>query len=505
MSELKNLHNSETQDTSFDHVMKYTGIFGGVQGLKMIMSVLRLKLTTIFLGSTGLGLISVYNSISDFIVSSCNFGIPLNTTRVAGELFEEGSEEEIEHFVAIVRTWIMWSAILAASICALFSPMLSYAFFSHDWHHWPQILLIIPIVVCYIIAEGECAILKGLRQVRKVAIIETLLALLTVVLTIPFYYLWGLHGIAFGLISCGVASVLLHFNYSLPLVGLRILPPSRDTFVEGLPLIQKGIPYIIAGIANSGLMMAIPAIMLLTSTMDEVGLYRAGFAIIVGYAGIAFVALEADYFPRLSSVCHNKERMNVTINQQIDVCVMFVTPILILLVLFMPWVLRVLYKPEFLVIHDMAVCAVYYTFLRANYLPIGYVTLARGDSILYLFMEVLYDIFFGILLYFAYRSFGLLGTGVALSVGALYDFTCILLVYGWKYGCKIHHRTMFRSLVQFALLTTAVTFCLQKQVELRYFFGGVAFILSVVFGFRSVAKSSAFFRRIILRVRRTEK
>ena len=32
MTELKNLHNPETNDTSYDHVLKYTGTFGGVQG-----------------------------------------------------------------------------------------------------------------------------------------------------------------------------------------------------------------------------------------------------------------------------------------------------------------------------------------------------------------------------------------------------------------------------------------------------------------------------------------
>ena len=56
MDELKNLHNPETNDTSFDHVLKYTSIFGGVQGLKMLLGMARRKLTTLILGSWGLGL-----------------------------------------------------------------------------------------------------------------------------------------------------------------------------------------------------------------------------------------------------------------------------------------------------------------------------------------------------------------------------------------------------------------------------------------------------------------
>ena len=54
MSELENLHNEETNDTSYDHVLKYTGVFGGVQGLKMLMSFARNKLTSVFLGEFGL-------------------------------------------------------------------------------------------------------------------------------------------------------------------------------------------------------------------------------------------------------------------------------------------------------------------------------------------------------------------------------------------------------------------------------------------------------------------
>ena len=85
-----------TQDDSYRHVLKYTGVFGGVQGLKMLVSVARNKLTSVFLGSFGVGLISVYNSITEFLVSASNMGVPLNATRRSGELFEVGTNEEIE-------------------------------------------------------------------------------------------------------------------------------------------------------------------------------------------------------------------------------------------------------------------------------------------------------------------------------------------------------------------------------------------------------------------------
>ena len=384
MDELKNLHNAETSDTSYDHVLKYTGIFGGVQGLKMLISVARMKLTAVILGGIGMGLITVYNRVFEFLNSASNMGIPLNATRKTSELFEEGTEEQITHQVMVIRTWVLWSALLSVLICLFFSPVISYFFFEKDWHHWLEVMIIAPVAVCNIIAEGECAILKGLRQVRKVAIIETLLAPGTLICTIPLYYLFGIHGIIIGLIACGILSAVMHFSFSLRLVSYKVRPLSQKTFCEGLPLIKVGIPYVLAGVANAGLQMVIPAIILVHHTMKEVGHYNAGWTLMIGYSGLVFMALESDYFPRLSSVNNDKRRMNDTINQQIDACTLILAPLLILLVVFMPFVLRMLYEEEFLVVTGMATLSVFYPLLRCMSLPIGYSILAKGHILVIL-------------------------------------------------------------------------------------------------------------------------
>ncbi len=51
----------EKKDDSYSHILKYTGIFGGVQGLNILMSVVRNKLVAIILGPEGMGLISLFS------------------------------------------------------------------------------------------------------------------------------------------------------------------------------------------------------------------------------------------------------------------------------------------------------------------------------------------------------------------------------------------------------------------------------------------------------------
>ena len=501
MDELKNLHNAETSDTSYDHVLKYTGIFGGVQGLKMLVSVARMKLTAVILGGIGMGLITVYNRVFEFLNSASNMGIPLNATRKTGELFEEGTEEQITHQVMVIRTWVLWSALLSVLICLFFSPVISYFFFEKDWHHWLEVMIIAPVAVCNIIAEGECAILKGLRQVRKVAIIETLLALGTLICTIPLYYLLGIHGVIIGLIACGILSAILHFSFSLRLVSYKVRPLSQRTFCEGLPLIKVGIPYVLAGVANAGLQMVIPAIILVHHTMKEVGHYNAGWTLMIGYSGLVFMALESDYFPRLSSVNNDKWRMNDTINQQIDACTLILAPLLILLVVFMPFVLRVLYEEEFLVVTGMATLSVFYPLLRCISLPIGYSILAKGHSIAYFVLEVIYDVLLGLLIWWCYNSFGLTGAGLALSVGALYDVVLYFLFCHFRYGFVFRRSTLLFCIGQLICLLTAVEYCflVSPSVEQKYTIGGIAIVVSSTLCIYQLLHRSDFAKRIVRR------
>lgn len=492
MDQLKNLHNAETGNTSYDHVLKYTGIFGGVQGLKMLVGIMRRKLTSLILGSWGMGLFNAYNSVSEFLKNAGNMGIPLNATRKTGELFEKGTEEEIEHLVMVIRTWVLWSALLSVLVCLFFSPVISYFYFDGDWHRWPAVMSISLVAVSNIIAEGECSILKGLRQTRTVALIETILVVGTLVCTIPMYYLLGIRGVIVGLVACGLLSVAAHMFFSLRLVRYQVKPFSKRTFSEGLPLIKVGIPYVTAGIFNSVLTMAIPAIILAYNTMKEVGHYDAGYSLMVGYAGIVLLALESDYFPRLSSLQNDRLRMNNAINQQIDVCVLILTPFLILLVMFMPLVLQLLYKEEFLVVEGMATLSVFYSFLRCISLPMGYSVLAKGHSIAYLILEICYDVFFGLLIWWCYRTFGLVGAGIAFSVGALYDVVVYFFYCHIRYGFEFRRSTLFFCIGQFVCLIAAVEYCylVSPSPQQKYIIGSIIFAVSSALSLRRLLKRS---------------
>lgn len=455
-----------------------------MQGIKMLASLIRNKLSSHLLGTVGFGLIGIYNSITEFVTSCTNCGIPINTTRCSSELYEENDVRQLEDFACTIRTWCVWTAVAALIFTVLLSPILSYFFFDHRWDRWQEVVMLAPIPMLLLLTEGECSLLKGMRRLKWVASIESLSALTTLLTTIPFYYFMRLRGIVLALILSTLCGALLHFYFSTKVLPYRIRPFSWSVIRDGWPLVRQGLPYVVAGITTSGYTMLVPIIITATGALSDVGLYRAAYALMAGYSGLAFVALEADYYPRLSGAVHDRTLMNECINQQVRVCVMLVTPLLILLAVCLPWIIHILYTAEFLAVEQMALCAVFYSFFRALMLPVAYTALAKGESLVFLSMEVAYSVVSCLIVWGCWIAWGLLGLGVALSLSALFDMSMILLCYGRRYGCKFTRSTVSAALVQGMLLSLVLAACLQPVLWVRFAVSLPVLALSVWKGFR---------------------
>ena len=103
--------------SALDHVLKYTGVFGGVQGLNILMSIVRTKLTSYLLGPIGFALMGVYVSVSEFVSSTSNLGVPFASVRHLSEVFARGDSREVSHWVLVIRTWCFWISLFAALLC----------------------------------------------------------------------------------------------------------------------------------------------------------------------------------------------------------------------------------------------------------------------------------------------------------------------------------------------------------------------------------------------------
>ena len=76
-------------------------------------------------------------------------------------------------------------------------------------------------------------------------------------------------------------------------------------------------------------------------------------------------------------------------------------------------------------------------FFKVLTLPVAYITLARGKSLIYLFLETSYFIVFVLLIIFGYEHWGLIGTGVAITLAHVFDYLMINGIARWLYRYKM--------------------------------------------------------------------
>ena len=201
---------SEKRDDSYGHILKYTSIFGGVQGLNILISLVRNKIVALLLGPSGMGLISLFNSTIQLLSQATNLGISFSAVRNVSELFDAGDEARITHFIKVVRAWSLLTGLFGMLLCIVIGPMLSD--FTFSWgNHTLHFVLLSPLVALLAITGGETAILKGARQLKSLAAIQVYSILAALIITIPIYYFFGQAGIVPVMVLMGLATLLLTF------------------------------------------------------------------------------------------------------------------------------------------------------------------------------------------------------------------------------------------------------------------------------------------------------
>lgn len=520
------------KDNSYAHILKYTGIFGSVQGLNILAGVVRNKFTALFLGPSGMGLLSLFNSASTFLSSACNLGIPTSGVKVIADRLEDGNDSEdcsetgaseetigsggvdeslsgekgvggvaevtvsqaVEESVCLVRSFSALAATLGALLCALLGPLFNV--FAFSWgNHTLHFVLLAPTVFFTILAGGEISVLKALGKLKALAMQASALALLSLFFSVPVYWKLGEKGILAVLFFIAFSQWLLNFRYSRRAVGFR-LEFSKKELLTGAPLVRLGVSFVLAGMVNSGAELLVRAFLDTQGDLEMVGLFNAGVTIVIVYAGIVFSVMESDYYPRLSAVSGTRldaqviERRNVIVNRQLEVNVLLMGPIAVVVILALPIGIPLLYDSKFLGMLAMTQVASASMLFKAVYLPIEYLPLSRGESKIFLAQECFCVVLLVLCEMAGYVLGGLTGLGAGIVVAYGVETLAVLVFSRLYYRFSLSSRGRYAILVHLvAVLLVLGVATIDYHRFLYWFLGGLVLMASVAYSMCLVRKS----------------
>lgn len=465
------------KDDSYSHILKYTGIFGGVQGLNILVGIIRNKLVAMILGPEGMGLMSLFNSTIKLVSDSTNLGISMSAVREISEAYEVGDEEKVRHIVKLIRVWSLMTALLGMFICIVLSPLLNKWTFTWG-EHTLHFILLSPVVALTAIMGGELAILKGTRQLKHLAVLSVYGMIGALVTSVPLYYYWHEKAIIPSLIIIAFIQLLFTVVYSYRLFPLH-LSSNRQIFGEGMGMVKLGVAFVLAGIMGSGAEFVIRSFLNNVADLSVVGLYNAGYMMTMTYAGMVFQAMETDYFPRLSSVRESGEAMNVVVNRQIEVSVLLISPLLVAFIVGAPILLPLLYSGKFLPVMGMMKITILAMYIRAIVLPIEYIALSKGDSRTYLFLELVYDVAVVAFVLLGYQVLGLTGTGIGIALSGALGLLVDLAYTKYKYGYQLSKPVVLYCMIQIPLGFCAYMMTLAIGGIFYWLVGGLFVLVSL--------------------------
>lgn len=468
------------KDDSYSHILKYTGIFGGVQGLNILIGVVRNKLVAMILGPEGMGLMSLFNSTIKLVSDSTNLGISMSAIRDISEAYEQEDEEKVRHIVKLIRVWSLLTALLGMFICIALSPLLNKWTFTWG-DHTLHFILLSPVVALTAIMGGELAILKGTRQLKHLAVLSVYSMIGALVFSVPLYYIWREQAIVPSLFVIALIQLLFTILYSYRLFPLR-LSSNAKMIGEGMGMVKLGIAFVLSGILGSGAEFVIRSYLNNIGDLAIVGLYNAGYMMTMTYAGMVFQAMETDYFPRLSAVRGIGDEMNLVVNRQIEVSILLVSPLLVAFIVGAPILLPLLYSGKFMPVIGMMKITLLAMYVRAITLPIEYIALSKGDSKSYLFLELIYDVAVVAFVILGYQVLGLTGTGIGI---ALASAICLLVDLAYtKYKYQYH---LSKPVVLYCMIQIPLGFCAYMMTIALW--GVYYWIVGVLFTVISLAVS----------------
>ncbi len=454
-------------NNKYNVILKATSLFGGVQGLNILLNLIRTKIVAVLIGPGGVGLNAIYNESRELIHSTTNLGLDVSGVRGISSAYERmaAATDEVERVasrasitseVRLLRSWVLLLALLGTLLCMVCAAPLSRLSFGDYSHTWGYVLLA-PAVGLSTITCGELAVLKGLRRLKGIATVSLLNVLAGLVVTIPIYYIWGIDGVLPALLSLALACMIVTCAFGFNAERPRFVFTNQE-LRKGHKMLSVGFNFVVCSIIGHVAQFGILAYLNQHASQETVGLYSSAYALTMTYAGMVFTAIETDYFPRLSGIITNRiERADTLLRQQ-DVTLMLATPMLVAMIVALPLIVPLFLSGEFLAIIPMAQATTVGLLFRAAYLPNAYISLAAGDNKTFLAINIIGSIDI-LLVLVGYHYAGLLGMGVALTIQNFIDMALVMAISKWKYGVTFTLPRILLMCLQTLLLVGTYALC----------------------------------------------
>lgn len=474
------------KNSSYNRIIKATGIFGGSQLVSIVLGVLRTKIVALLIGTVGVGLIGVFQSIIDTVRSVTSLGLDTGAVKEIASAASSEDTQELSKSISIFKKWFLWTALIGFLSCIVFCLPISIWVFD-DVKYSMHIAALSVCVFLAILATGRSAILQGLSKISYMAKASLISAVGTILIVIPIYYFFGVYAVVPAL-ALGNLAWFFSVDYYYKKLNIRVVTVENKEIVEaGLNTLKLGIFIVLSTVLSTVSMLLIRTYLITDADVETAGLFQAVWTITNIYLALILKSMGTDYFPRLCGVIDKKREVRTLINEQTYIVLIIASPIIVGMLVFSELILPLLYSVEFSGAASLLQWQVLGTFFKVMAWPVAFILLAKNKGPLHFVTEC---IFYGVYLvvgYLLFPYYGLDALGIGYLIAYIVYFAAIFIMgrsisgFAWSSAvAKIVIVNVLMILFSFYIVYT--------HLEYAYISGGVIFILSLIYAYYNLRK-----------------
>lgn len=460
------------QRSSYGQILRATSIVGGGKVLTILVGLARSKALALLLGPAGIGIMGLLQGV--MTTGATLFGLGLGQSGVRQIAAADGDPAKLSTVRKALWRSNLVLGFVGLAVLWVFSEPIARLVFGEAGRAadvaWMGVGLLVSLI-----ATSQMALLQGMRRIGDMVKAGLAGALLGTAVGVAVVWWLGTEGIRWFVLATPLFSVLGSAWYAHKLPRAEAGEDPAQTFWEQWrEMASLGTFLMVTALAGSLTALAVRSILARELGVDAAGQFQAAYAISGQYLGLVLGAMAADYYPRLTSAIRDVESRNRTVNDQLEVALLLVAPLVLSIVALAPWMLTLLYNSDFQVAADVLRWQILGDVLKVATWALGFIILAQGDGRVFLISELSVHAVFIAALYLLLPILGLQAAGIASWVQYVYYFPLIWWIARRQYGFRMRVAGWF----YLGGLITAVAIVTASARWSEWVAGGVGVVLA---------------------------
>ncbi len=480
------------KESSYLDIFKSTSLFGSLQLFTIIISVIRSKFVAVLLGPTGMGLNGLLSSTTSLIIAFANLGISRSAVKNIAAASKDNEKGYLTTVVSslLLFTWV--TGIISTVLTFLFSEFLSKVTFGTVDYSFAFKWIAISILLNQLATSYE-SVLRGMHQVKLIASATLKGSISGLLISIPLYYIYGIKGIVPSIVVSSLTLCVINLFYYKKL-GLRTSLTDRAAIiVHGKDMFRMGIILSISSVMLLAESYYVRIFIRSYGTMEDVGFFNAGIAIVNTYFGLFFASITTDYYPKLAAIANDNVKAVKLMGQQSEMTVLIIAPFLVIFIVFIQPIIIILYSKEFLPLIELVLWAGLGIFFKTASYALGVIFISKGDVKTLFWSELLSIIVLFALNILGYWYYGLEGLGISFMLSNVYVYiqNYVLVKYKYSFSYSKSFLKIFLIMLFFGLVSLLLVKFFQPLYI--YLLGSITIIITLYYSLNELNQRMGLF------------